>query len=195
MVNRNDGRVLIAMIWVDDDAVRESRAADGAARARAAEEIGLRVSAVQTMDLLGAAETAAVGGAVSRWARATWVEGASIGDVDVAALHRDAVPDQARSRGFAGSYWMADRQTGNGLALSFWDGPGDLLGGGAASRRRRRKVEQSIGCRIDLVAEYESIGTAVVPAPIETASTDDSGHGPIAELLEPDALDEAVPLA
>jgi hypothetical protein len=159
MADRDKGRVLIVLMWADDEAVRLSRAQDGATRAQMAERVGLRVEAVQTMEVVGAHEMAATTSAVSRWARATWVEGVKPGlDVDLSALHRDAVPDQMQSAGFCGSYWLANRGSGNGLALSFWEQPGHLESSGRGSRRRRRTVEQALGCRINLIEEYEALG-------------------------------------
>jgi hypothetical protein len=159
MADRSDGRVLIVMVWADDSAVRASRRDDGQARARLAERIGLQIDAVLTMELVAVTEMAANDEATRRWARATWVEGAAP-DLDLAFLHRETVSDQAQSRGFAGSYWLADREAGNGLALSFWERPADLHASKAGSRRRRRQLERTIGCHIDHVAEYEALGAA-----------------------------------
>jgi hypothetical protein len=159
MADRAKGHVLIMMTWADDDAVRRSRSTDGEARALMAERVGLRVTAVQSMEVVGAHETAATTSAMSRWARATWVEGVDPAvDVDISALHRDTVPDQMLSEGFCGSYWLASPGSGNGLALSFWEQPGHLVDSGRGSRRRRRKVEEALGCRVNLVSNYEALG-------------------------------------
>jgi heme-degrading monooxygenase HmoA len=159
MARRTDGRVLILMVWSDQAAVRASRAADGEERARMAERIGLRIDTVLTMELVAATEVDASEHPTRRWARATWVEGAEP-DLDLAMLHRETVSDQSRSSGFAGSYWLADREAGNGLALSFWERPSDLHDGERASRRRRRKLERTLGCHIARVTEYEALGAA-----------------------------------
>jgi hypothetical protein len=159
MADRVKGHVLIMMTWADEEAVRRSRATDGAVRTRMAERVGLRVTAVQTMDVVGAHETAATTSAMSRWARATWVEGVKPGvDVDISALHRETVPDQMLSAGFCGSYWLASPGLDSGLALSFWEQPAHLQDSGRGSRRRRRTVEQALRCRVNLVSEYEALG-------------------------------------
>jgi hypothetical protein len=159
MADRAKGHVLIMLIWVDDEAVRRSRSADGATRALMAERVGLRVTAVQTMEVVGVHEMAATTSPVSRWARATWVEGVDPDiDVDISALHRDTVPDQMLSEGFCGSYWLSSPGSGNGLALSFWEQPGHLADSGRGSRRRRRKVEEALRCRVNLVSAYEALG-------------------------------------
>jgi hypothetical protein len=73
------------------------------------------------------------------------------------------VPDQARSRGFCASYWLADPATGSGLGLSMWEGPAELSDSALNSRHRRRRFEDLLGCKVNAVAEYQALGVAQRP--------------------------------
>lgn len=159
MANRASGEVLVMTCWTGPEELEAGRAADGEARAAVMERLGVRVHAVQTLSVVGVEESHDTAQPVVRFARATWVEkltGSAATSLD--GLHREAVRMQASSPGFCASYWLADRATGNGLALSLWDGPDDLQRDEVHSRRRRKWFQQMVGCRIDLISEYEAIG-------------------------------------
>lgn len=162
MANRQSGQVLALTCWSDGDSLEAARAEDGRERARVAERIGLRVRAIQTLDVLGFQEDPAIEGPVLRFARATWVEGlGSHNGSSLRAMYREIAPRQASSPGFCASYWLGDYGTGNGLGLSFWSGSADLRGDDFDSKRRRALIEQTVGCKINLVSEYEALGVAV----------------------------------
>lgn len=167
MANRTTGQVLVMTCWSDLDSLEAARAADGERRARIAEQLDLRIRAIRTLDVLGLHENEVVDKPVLRWAQATWVEALSPElDSTVRAMHREVVPVEARSQGFCASYWLADYGTGSGVGLSLWSDLAELRDNEPDSRRRRKWFEKRVGCRINLVAEYEALGV-VAPATID----------------------------
>jgi hypothetical protein len=159
MANRTTGHMLVMTGWSDADSLEAASAADGTQRTRVAERLGIRIRAIQTLDVLAFQDTDDADKPVIRWARATWVEGVSPDlDASVQAMHRELLPAQTRARGFCASYWLADRRTGNGLALSLWNGPTELRDDETDSKRRRRRFEQAVGRKIYRVREYEALG-------------------------------------
>jgi hypothetical protein len=167
MANRASGQVMAMTCWTDLDSLDASRASDGEERARVAERIGLRIQAIHTLAVLGVHEHDIGHMPVLRSARVTWVEGLAPDlEVSLRAMHRDVVDVEAQSPGFCGSYWLADRATGNGLEVSLWGDLAELRDNDHDGGRRRRWFEKTVGCRIDLVGEYEAIGV-VAPATID----------------------------
>lgn len=167
MANRVSGQVLALTCWSDLDSLDASRASDGEERALIAERLGLHIRVIRTLDVLGVYEHDVVHTPVLRWVRATWVEGlAPVLEASLRDLHHDVVRVEARSAGFCGSYWLADRATGNGLELSLWSDLAELRDNEHESKRRRKWFERTVGCRTDLVAEYEALGV-VAPATID----------------------------
>lgn len=159
MANRTTGQVLVMTCWSDLDSLEAARAADGEERAGVAERLDLRIRAIRTLDVLGLHESEVVDKPVLRWAQATWVEALSPEiDPTLRAMHRDVVPVEARSRGFCASYWLADMGSGTGLGLSLWSDLAELRDNEPDSRRRRKWFEKRVGCRINLVGEYEALG-------------------------------------
>lgn len=166
MVDRHSGQVLIVTVWADETARRAAAAAEGARRAVVGERVGLRVLGTQSFDVAGSVDEHLGSAPRVRWVRATWVAhiGADQRGV-LPQLYHEAVPDQARTRGFCASYWLVDPLSGAGLGLSMWEGPDELRGSLTSSRRRRRRFEAVLGCTVDGVHEYEALAVAVAPDP------------------------------
>lgn len=189
MANRANGHVLAMTVWADESSLHAEQATDGAERAQVAERIGLEVHAIEVLEVIAvhdlepvdhtprdhaanddaADDDAAdddVAGLANRWARVTWVEGLSPSALDhVDELHAEITPSQTRSGGFCASYWLADHETGDGLALSTWASAQQLHDGEPDSRRRRRAVERALGCHVAMVGEYRALGVTVRPEP------------------------------
>jgi hypothetical protein len=178
MANRTNGHVLAMTVWSDESSLHAEQAADGAERAQVAERIGLELHAIEVLEVIAVHDlehvdhTAhddaddEVAGLANRWARVTWVEGLSPSALDrVDELHAEITPSQTRSDGFCASYWLADRWTGDGLALSTWASATQLRDGEPDSRRRRRIVERTLGCHVAMVGEYEALGVTLRPEP------------------------------
>ena len=166
MADRATGHLLAVTVWDTDEMMRSAAALDAAERAMIAERNGLRILSVQELDVLGAHETAMSAEPHLRWVRVTWVDGL-VPRVHgrLPGLYQEAVPDQARSRGFCASYWLADLASGSAMGLSMWEGPAELSDSALNSRRRRRRFEELLGCRVNAVAEYQALGVAQHPAP------------------------------
>ena len=165
MVERASGHVLAMTGWSNVYALHSEQAADGMERATIAEHVGLRVYAVQHLEVVAMHEVGATDGAEPHWVRVTWVEGVPEHLVDdLAELHDDKVSHQLRSGGLRASYWLADRATGDGVAFSMWDTAEDLAASERDSHRRRRRFRREMGCRIAMVATYEALGVVFAPA-------------------------------
>jgi hypothetical protein len=161
MADRTTGRLLILNVWEDSECMAAAAAVEGAHRATVNERVGVRTMAVQHMEVLGAHEETLDQSADIGWIRATWVSGLRPDRRRaVSPLYREVVPDQARSRGFCASYWLADPSVGVGLGLSCWEGPAEVREGEASSRRRRRRMEAVLGCSVVGLDEFEAVAVA-----------------------------------
>jgi hypothetical protein len=173
MAERSSGDVLIVTTWSDDAALRAASAADGEQRARIAERVGLRILAVNRLDVIAEHHDDPVGVPVFRWTRATWLEGLSPRLATGVPARRPAVvSEQVRSPGYRGSFWLASAATGDGLALSFWSEEDDLRASAGGSRKRRKGFERDFDFRVDRIDHYEALGVALAgssglaPAPV-----------------------------
>ena len=188
MADRSTGHVLAVTLWDSDERLVDAAVVDGIERAAVAERIGLRVLSIHSLEVMGAHEGPMTSEPRLHWVRATWVDGLHP-DVhgQLPQIFREAVPDQARSRGFCASYWLVDVATGSGLGLSMWEGPAELSASAQHSRRRRRRFEELLGCIVAAVAEYEAIDVVQHdhrPLPAAVAPRDLAGAragAPIAE--------------
>lgn len=161
MADRSSGRVVVMTSWADRRCLEAARAADGQERTGVAERLGLRVVAIDTMDVLGAYEAPheTQSAHTWRWARVTWVEGVSPSlDQSLRQMYRDLLPAERRSVGHCGTYWFADLRAGAGLGLSLWSDHRDGRASEPESRQKRKWFEATVGCRIDHVGEYEALG-------------------------------------
>ena len=164
MANRVDGHVLVMTCWSDLGALEAARPADGEGRSRVAERLGLQISTIRTVDVVGVHETAAVGGPVRRWARTTWVDHLPQDlDATLRAMHQQVVAAEMQTDGFCASYWLVDHATSSGLELSLWSDLAGLQANEPDSRRRRRWFERTIGCRIDHIGRLEALGVVAAP--------------------------------
>lgn len=159
MAHRGSGRILIVTMWSDMASLESARGADGAERSTIADRIGLQIHAIHTMEVVAHHNDDHAYRPVFRSVRATWASSLPSGsDERIPALYEQILPDQSRSTGFRGSYWLADGATGTGLALSFWDGVDELETGGGASRRRRQQLQRQLGFAVQSVHTYEGLG-------------------------------------
>ena len=153
MANRTSGKVLVVTIWSDQDSLDAGGSADGANRANVVERTGLSIRVVETMEVLTATDPDLIAAPV-RWARATWIAGgATDPDAHLAKMRAIGPADQRRTSCFRGAYWFGDTTTSAGdLVLSLWDGPAEP-----------RPLEDALGCTINRVSAYESLGIAAAP--------------------------------
>lgn len=174
MVHRPSGRLWILTVWTDRDHQLAAAAAEGHRRAAVAERLAARTLGVHDLDVAGAHEEDVDGAPRVRWVRATWVTGLPAGGRRrLPELFSEAVPDQARTRGFCASYWLVDPSAGIGLGLSFWEGPAEVRSSEKAGRRRMRRIETALGCRVTSVRELEAIGVAsALERPLVVTSVD-----------------------
>jgi hypothetical protein len=174
MADPSTGRLLELKVWDDASHLEAAAESDRAQRAAMAERLGFDLCSVKVLDVVGAREEEMSDEPDVRFARVTSVEGV-IRDPHgrVPGLYREVVPDQARSRGFCASYWLADPSTGGGMAISLWEGAARASASRASSERRRIRFEQLLGCKVDSINEYEALGVAsrseqrsTVPVPV-----------------------------
>ena len=164
MANADSGQFLMLTMWADQESLEAERVADGIERTEVAERVGLRILVTQTMEVMAAHPEDPDGAVAPRWMRATWVEGVDSVHLDrLPELHHETVPALTDSGGFRGSYWLADRGTGNGVALSFWDGAADLTRSHGISHRRRRELARLLGFEVTPVSQYQGLAMALAP--------------------------------
>lgn len=162
MANRDSGEIMAMTTWSTYEAMDDARRDDGAERARIFDRIGVRIGVTLAMGVVAASHGDTEAEPVIRWARLTWVEGMDRTRVpELVSSYRRVLPDQATSSGFCGSYWLADLASGNGLALSMWEGPQELRRSEHASRRRRNRLAIEHGFRVDCVGQYEALGVGL----------------------------------
>jgi heme-degrading monooxygenase HmoA len=158
MADRSTGKVLITTIWSDRQTMQVASTLDGARRARIAEAVGLRIGSIDSLDVISSRHGGPTATPERRWARATWVEGLSPRmTMELPARHPAVAEEQAGSKGFRGSHWLARASTGDGLALSFWESEDDLHTAEGESRKRRRRLERDFGFRVGRVDRFEAI--------------------------------------
>ena len=87
------------------------------------------------------------------YARVTTFE--TRGEDDVRDLEQTAIPTARRLRGFKGGYWLLDRTTGEGLAVTFWESMDAM----AASEDEARRLREQQGGRMN-VRHYEVVASA-----------------------------------
>lgn len=168
LVDPGSGHALELAVWRDSQALAAASSLDGAQRSATARDIALRVLSVHSLPVLACRVLEASESepsAVER-VRLTWVEGVSGADRDqLPALYDDIVADQVESPGFLGSFWLGEESSGEGCAVSLWQGSADPAGD-ASSARRRRRVARRLGCRISPAHDYRVIGRAGHPVQV-----------------------------
>ena len=81
------------------------------------------------------------------FARVTTIQG-SPDRIDEAArmIREQVIPAARQMSGFMSAYWLADRQTGKGLAVAFWESEEALRASAAAMEQSRTQTTQALGC-------------------------------------------------
>lgn len=82
-----------------------------------------------------------------------------LGDVDRAtAFVRDRVVPSARQQpGIVAAYWLLDRESGEGLAVTIWDSEASLRAGDEAAREVSRTEEKDGAVESASLETYEVI--------------------------------------
>jgi len=141
-----------------------------ASRAGAAE---LRDSAVQSVggQVLGVDEfevTADTGQKVHRTAthaRVTELEGDPARWDDALRVVRDAViPAVQNFAGFVGGFWLGQRETGRGVAVTLFDSAGSIAASRDTAGAIRSRAAAEAGSTIGSIREYEILARVEAPA-------------------------------
>lgn len=166
MVERASGHVLVMTGWSDEAVMHSEQASDGMERTTIAEHVGLRIYAVQHLEVVAMHEIEPIEATRTHWVRVTWVEGVPASRMSgLAELHDEKVSEQAASGDLRASYWLADPATGDGVAFSMWDTAAGIAVSEPDSNRRRRSFQDEFGCRIAMVATYEALGVVLPSTP------------------------------
>jgi len=92
------------------------------------------------------------------WARISRIEGSPEAlDAVVANVNDEVIPGVKQMPGFAGAYFLADRETGRFLAMTLWDSEEQLRAGEEAANRLREGSASATGGTITGVERYEVI--------------------------------------
>ena len=78
-------------------------------------------------------------------------------DEAVRYIQEQVIPAARQQRGFQGSYWLADRQTGKVLAIALWESEEAMRASEGAMDQSRAQSAQALGVTIQSVERYEVI--------------------------------------
>jgi hypothetical protein len=161
MVDRTTGHAVVVTCWDNREAIEDSRAELGAARAMVMDELDALLIETGIYSVHACAGDGVPISGQSAWSRITFVEGlASEVDDPDDVLFRSALRRYEGYAGFLSMCWLVDAPSGNGLAIVTWDTKASRTASESASRRTRRHVERALRCRIDGVEEVETIAVA-----------------------------------
>lgn len=95
------------------------------------------------------------------FARITTINGTAekIGDA-VRVVENDVMPASKALPGFKHGYWLADRKTGNMLALTLFETEKDLQDSEAEASQLRKTSTEKLGFEIKNVERFEVIARA-----------------------------------
>jgi hypothetical protein len=82
-----------------------------------------------------------------------------LGDVDRATsfVHDQIVPSAGQQQGIVAGYWLADRASGHGLAVTIWESEDAMLTSEAVAREAARREQQDGAVEKAAVERYEVI--------------------------------------
>lgn len=169
MVDRMSGHAVVVLCWASREALEDSRAALGAARAMVIEELDALLTETGVYAVHGCAGDGDPISGQRAWSRILFVEGLAPGvDDPDHVLFRTARRRYENRAGFLSLCWLVDAPSGNGLGIVTWDTEAACRAGEPASRRTRRHVDQAYGCHIHGEAVVETIAAA---APVRDQAT------------------------
>ena len=169
MVDRRSGHAVVVKCWHSREAIEDSRAELGAARAMVIDELGALLTETGVYAVHGCAGDGVPISGHHAWSRITFVEGLApdVEDPDH-VLFRTARRRYENRAGFLSLCWLVDAPSGLGLGIVTWTTQAACTGSEPAGRRTRRQVERAFRCRIDGV---ETVETIAVAAPTSDRAT------------------------
>lgn len=82
-----------------------------------------------------------------------------LGDVDrgISFVRDQIVPAARQQPGIVAAYWLADRASGHGLAVTIWESEAAMLAGDAAAREAARTEKQDGAVESAALELYEVV--------------------------------------
>lgn len=95
------------------------------------------------------------------YARVTTVQGRpdQIDDA-VRLIENDVIPAAELMSGFKGGHWLADREHGKMIAVTYWETEDDMVASDDRVRQLREQTVDKIGAHVEGVEHYEVVARA-----------------------------------
>ena len=78
-------------------------------------------------------------------------------DQAVRYIQEQIIPAARQQRGFQGSYWLVDRQSGKVVAVALWESEEAMRASEGAMEQSRSQSAQDLGVTMQSVERYEVI--------------------------------------
>ena len=93
------------------------------------------------------------------FARVTTTQGAPEQfDQAVRYIQEQVIPSVRGIPGLKGAYWLGDRQTGKGLAITLWESVEAMQASEAMANQVRTQAVQAVAGTVQSVERYEVVG-------------------------------------
>lgn len=89
-------------------------------------------------------------------ARVTTVE---LGDDDraISVVHEQIIPVAKQQQGIVAAYWLGDRVSGRGLAVTIWESEEAMIASEGVAQEAARKEQKDADVRTEAVEHYEVV--------------------------------------
>jgi hypothetical protein len=163
LIDRATGEGLTFGFYETKEDLDASRAQVTQMRDSAVQSFGGTVTGVDEFEV-----TASTGEKVHQGAshaRVTEVDGDPANfDQSVRVVNDSVIPAVKGFAGLVGGFWLGDRETGKGLAVTLFDSEGSMAASRETANALRQRAAADAGGTIGVVREYEILTRAATPA-------------------------------
>ncbi len=92
---------------------------------------------------------------MSMYARVTSVELGDDADRAISLVRDQIVPLARQQEGIVAAYWLGDRDSGRGLAVTIWESENAMIASEAVAREAARREQQDADVQTETVEHYE----------------------------------------
>jgi hypothetical protein len=156
LVDRTTGKGFGLTLFENEAAVRATE--DAAAKIRAQVPAGVKITGVESYEVVA---TIPVQGPVAA-GRATKFEGSPDKIKDfIKYTNENVIPSAKKITGLKGGYWLIDRQTGKGFALTLFESASAVRASEESASKIRSQATQDLGAKVTGVEQYDVFAQAV----------------------------------
>lgn len=161
MADVDKGDILAVTCWEDIGWWEASHAEVGRARTAIVEELDALPVNAENNEVYGVEHHETLHPRRDTWSRVIWAEGLNHAARGLAGgLFENTASAHREKPGFLSACWLADLDTGNGLAITTWDTADAIAADEHDSKKRRRQVSKALGCTIEGIQVYRTVGTS-----------------------------------